>query len=236
MTVIDGCVLAVPTANKEAYIAYAQKIAAIFKEYGALRVVEAWGVDVPEGKLTSFPLAVKLKEDETVVFSWVAWESKAQRDAAWGELMNDARMQQEPMPFDGKRMIFGLYERVVDIKADHEGDFIDGFLLPCAETAKQFYIDFAYKWGAIFQEFGALAMAEHWAIECPDGEVTSVPLALKLEDGEAALFSWMYWPDRATRDAGMERLMADPRMQEPGAMPFDGKRMIYGGFEKIINA
>ena len=71
MTYIDGFVAAVPTANREKYKKHAEEAAKVFREYGALKVVEAWGDDVPEGKLTSFPIAVIRKDDETVVFSWI---------------------------------------------------------------------------------------------------------------------------------------------------------------------
>lgn len=116
MNYADGFVLAVPTANKEAYIEYAQKFSAIFKEYGALSVVESWGDDIPEGETTSFPLAVKCEEDETVVFSWMTWSSKEVRDAAWAKMMEDERFSPEinPMPFDGKRLIYGGFHMIVN--------------------------------------------------------------------------------------------------------------------------
>ena len=116
MTYVDGFVLAVPTANREVYKKYAQAVALVFKELGALRVVECWGDDVPEGKLTSFPMAVKRKEDETVVFSWITWPSRQVRDAGMKKAMAEPRLQPEanPMPFDGKRMIYGGFEVLVD--------------------------------------------------------------------------------------------------------------------------
>ena len=116
MDYIDGFVIAVPNANKQQYIALARKVAVIFKEYGALQLVECWGDDVPEGKLTSFPMAVKCQEDETVVFSWISWPSKAVRDAGMEKARQDPRMgnPDEPMPFDGKRMIFGGFQMIVN--------------------------------------------------------------------------------------------------------------------------
>ena len=116
MSYIDGFVAAVPTANREAYRKYAEEAAAVFREHGALKLVECWGDDVPEGKLTSFPLAVKCQPDETVVFSWIVWPSKEVRDAGIQKIMADPRLQPEvnPMPFDGQRMIFGGFEVLVD--------------------------------------------------------------------------------------------------------------------------
>lgn len=116
MNYIDGFVAAVPNANREQYIAHATRAAEVFKEFGALQVVECWGDDVPEGKLTSFPMAVKRGDDETVVFAWIVWPSKAVRDVGMDKVMNDPRLQSdvEPMPFDGKRMIYGGFQVVVD--------------------------------------------------------------------------------------------------------------------------
>jgi uncharacterized protein YbaA (DUF1428 family) len=106
---VDGFVAAVANAKQQAYLDHAQKAAVVFKEHGALSVVECWGDDVPEGKLTSFRMAVKQGEDETVVFSWITWPSKEARDEGWKKLMEDPRMKMDgaEMPFDGKRMIYG---------------------------------------------------------------------------------------------------------------------------------
>jgi uncharacterized protein YbaA (DUF1428 family) len=116
MTYVDGFVAAVPTASRETYTKYANEAAKIFEDYGALKVVECWGDDVPDGQVTSFPMAVKRKDDETVVFSWIVWPSKEARKAAWEKVMADPRMQpgKNPMPFDGKRMIYGGFEPIVD--------------------------------------------------------------------------------------------------------------------------
>lgn len=117
MSYIDGFVVAVPTSNKEIYKKHAEDAALVFKEYGALKLVECWGDDVPDGELTSFPMAVKLKEDETVCFSWMVWPSKAIRDAGMEKALEDPRLSPEsnPMPFDGKRMIYGGFDMLVDV-------------------------------------------------------------------------------------------------------------------------
>jgi uncharacterized protein YbaA (DUF1428 family) len=111
MTYVDGFVAAVPTAGKEAYREHARLMGGFFKEHGALDVIDCWGDDVPEGKLTSFTMAVKREDDETVVLGWINWPSKAVRDEAWKKVMADPRMQSgaEP-PFDGKRLIYGGFE------------------------------------------------------------------------------------------------------------------------------
>lgn len=115
MPYVDGFVAAVPTANKEAFRAHAAEAAPWFKKHGALNVVECWGDDVPEGEVTSFSMAVKRKDDETVVFSWITWPSKQVRDAAYAKMMNDPAMQPNDMPFDGKRMFYGGFVPVVEL-------------------------------------------------------------------------------------------------------------------------
>ncbi len=116
MSYVDGFVAAVPTANRDAYLKHAREAAVLFREFGALHCVECWGDDVPEGEVTSFTMAVKRKEDETVVFAWVVWPSREVRDAGWQKMMSDPRMNDEasPMPFDGKRMIYGGFETILD--------------------------------------------------------------------------------------------------------------------------
>lgn len=117
MEYVDGFVAAVPNQNKQKYIEHAREAAVIFKEYGALRLVECWGDEVPEGQLTSFPMAVKCQPDETVVFSWISWPSKVVHDVGMEKFMNDPRikaMNMDDMPFDGKRLIYGGFQMIVD--------------------------------------------------------------------------------------------------------------------------
>ena len=126
MTYVDGFVAAVPTANRDAYRKFAERAAAIFKEHGALKVVECWGDDVPDGKVTDFRKAVQANDDETVVFSWIEWPDKPTRDAAFAKMKEwmehpekaDPRMDpsKNPMPFDGKRLIIGGFAPVVEIE------------------------------------------------------------------------------------------------------------------------
>jgi len=116
MSYIDGFVTPVPTANRDAYRKHAAQFAALLKEHGATGVVECWGDDVPEGKVTSFSMAVKREHSESVVFSWITWPSREVHDAAWKKLMADPRMQpgDRSMPFDGKRMIYGGFEVLLE--------------------------------------------------------------------------------------------------------------------------
>ncbi len=115
MSYVDCFVAAVPSENKGKYVEHAKIAGAVLKECGALEIVENWGDDVPDGEVTSLPMAVKAKENETVVFSWVVWPSKDARDSGWAQMMEDSRMSPEtnPMPFDGKRLIYGGFETVL---------------------------------------------------------------------------------------------------------------------------
>lgn len=117
MSYIDGFVLAVPTANKEKFLAHARSGDVVFIEYGALRVVECWGDDVPHGKTTDFFGAVKATPEETVVFSWIEWPDKATRDAGMQKMMEDPRLDpaKNPMPFDGARMIYGGFTPIYEL-------------------------------------------------------------------------------------------------------------------------
>ncbi|MEM1419473.1 MAG: DUF1428 domain-containing protein [Pseudomonadota bacterium] len=116
MTYVDVMVAAVPAANKNAYIAHAETFGKIAKENGALRSTDSWGVDVPSGEVTSMPMAVQCKDDEVVAVGWIEWPSKQTRDAGWEKMMQDPRMdpQTNPMPFDGRRLIFGGFEMLLD--------------------------------------------------------------------------------------------------------------------------
>ncbi len=114
MHYIEGFVAPVPAANRQLYIDHAKEAAAVFKDHGALKLVECWGDDVPEGEKTSFPKAVQCKDDEVVVFSWVVWPSREARDRGMKKIEADPRMEENPMPFDGSRLIYGGFEMVVE--------------------------------------------------------------------------------------------------------------------------
>lgn len=130
MTYIDGFVIAVPTVNQHRFIDHARLGDEVFMDLGATRVVECWGDDVPDGKITDFRKAVKATADETVVFSWIEWPDKATRDAAHAQMADwmknpektDPRMDPErnPMPFDGMRLIFGGFSPLVHLSVERD--------------------------------------------------------------------------------------------------------------------
>lgn len=240
MTYIEGFVAAVPTGNKESYRKHAADALPLFKEFGVARMVENWGDDVPRGKVTDFYGAVQAKEDETIVFSWFEYPDKAARDAAVERMMNDPRMKDmgADMPFDGKRMIYGGFDAIVDERADGETGYVDGYLLPVPDGKKEAYRALAQKVAGKFRAFGAVRVVEAWGDDVPEGKVTDYQRAVKAADGETVVYSYVEWPDKETRDKGWDRLMADPDMQpnEGDEMPFDGQRMFWGGFTPIIDA
>ena len=239
MTYVEGFLVAVPTANREKYREHAAGAAHLFHEFGATRMVEAWGEDVQRGKVTDFYRAVEAKDDESVVFSWFEYPDRATRDAANEKMMNDDRMKQmgSEMPFDGQRMIFSGFDSFVDERASGEGRYVDGFILPVPNDKRQAYHDLATKAAGAFKKYGAVRVVEAWGDDVREGKVTDYFRAVKAEPNENVVFSWIEWPDKATRDAGWEQMMKDPDMQpDKDGMPFDGKRMFWGGFTPIVDS
>jgi len=239
MTYVEGFVVAVPTANKEAYRKHAADAAPLFKEFGVARMVEAWGDDVLDGKVNDLKGAVQAKADETVVFSWFEYPDKATRDAANEKMMSDPRMAAMggEMPFDGKRMIIGGFDSIVDDSSGGAMGYADGYVLPVPDGNKDAYRALAEKASQVFRDHGATRVVEAWGDDVPDGKVTDFARAAHKQDGETVVFSWVEWPNKEARVAGWEKVMADERMQPDGTeVPFDGKRMIYGGFTPIVEA
>lgn len=238
MAYVQGFVLAVPAANKEAYRKHAADAAPLFKEVGATRLVEAWGDDVPDGKVTDFKGAVKAKEDEVVVFAWLEYPSKEAYDAANAKMMSDPRMKEMgAMPFDGQRMIYGGFAPFVDENAGGTMGYADGMLLAVPAGNRDAYRDMAAKAAAVFREHGATRVVEAWEDDVRDGKVTDFKRAVKATGDEKVVYSWIEWPSKHVRDEGWKKVMADPRMQpDKDNMPFDGQRMVYGGFAPILDA
>jgi uncharacterized protein YbaA (DUF1428 family) len=237
MSYIEGFVAAVPRANKDAYRKHATDALPYFKKLGATRMVENWGDDVPEGKVTDFKRSVKANADEEFIFSWVEYPDKATRDRANESLRNDSQMTEsmKSMPFDGERMIWGGFEPVNDSgKAERPG-YVDGCLIPVPVANKAEYLELADKNAAIYKHYGATRVVDAWGDDVPEGKVTDYKGAVQANEGESVIFSWIEWPSKQARDQGWEKLMQDPRMKDM-KMPFDGRRMIYGGFATMIDA
>jgi uncharacterized protein YbaA (DUF1428 family) len=238
MTYVEGFILAVPADKRDEYRRHAAEAVPLFEEFGATRLVEAWEDDVADGKVTDFRRAVQAREGEKVVFSWFEYPDKAARDSASAKMMSDPRMEAmgASMPFDGQRMIFAGFAPFVD-EGSGSGAYVDGFILPVPEGNRDAYREMARKASAIFLEFGAVRVVEAWGDDVPEGKVTDYRRSVKQADGENVVYSWIEWPDKATRVAGWEKVMADERMKpDHDKMPFDGQRMFWGGFEVIVDS
>ena len=236
MTYVDGFVVAVPTANKQRYIDHAEGALALFKEFGVVRMVEAWGDDVPHGQVNDLWGAVQATADETVLFSWIEYPDKTTRDAAGQKMMSDPRMEAlGEMPFDGKRMIFGGFELLHEDGGGGDCGYIDGIVMPVPAANKAAYLTFCTTIDAAFREHGATRVIDCWGDDIPDGKVTDFRRAAQAEEGDAIVFGWVEWPSKAVRDAGWERLMQDERMAPGQDRPFDGKRMMFGSFVPIVD-
>lgn len=236
MTYVQGFVIPAGQNNRQAYHDMAAKAAPVFADYGAQRIVEAWGDDVPDGKQTDMKRAVQAEPDEQIVYSWVFWPDKATCDAASAKMMTDERMKPDgtPIPFDMQRMIYAGFDTVLDIGSGGGFGYVDGMVAPVPTSAKDDYIAHARMAAGIFKELGATRLVENWGTDVPDGKVTDFKRAVAATPEETVVFSWIEWPDKPTRDAGMAAMMDDPRMRDT-PMPFDGKRMIFGGFVPILD-
>jgi uncharacterized protein YbaA (DUF1428 family) len=115
--------------------------------------------------------------------------------------------------------------------------YVDGFLVPVPRDKREDYGEVAQRASVVFKAHGALSVVEAWGDDVPKGKQTDFYMAVKCTEDENVVFSWITWPDKAARDAGMAKAMADPRLQQDmNAMPFDAKRMVFGGFEAIVEA
>jgi uncharacterized protein YbaA (DUF1428 family) len=231
---VQGFVIPVPEGKKDAYRDVAEKYWPVAKANGALEHVEAWEADVPDGTQTDFRRAVDLQSGEKVLFSWVTWPDKATADAANEQIMNDPVMQAmgDDMPFDGKRMIFGGFEPILE-EGRPGGGYVDGFVAPVPNANREAYRAMASRAAKVFLEHGAIRDLEAWGVDVPRGKVTGFPLSVEAKDDETVVFSFVEWPDEATRNEGWKKVMADERMTGQD-MPFDGKRMYWGGFTPIV--
>lgn len=244
MTYIQGFVLAVPTANKQKFIDHAHLGDGVFMDHGATRILECWQDNVIKGHTTDFFGAVDCKDDEAVVFSWIEWADKAtcrkletQMEAI---MKTDPRMDPEknPMPFDGMRMIYGGFEPIVEEGEPVPGGYVQGFLVPVPAANKGAYREAAVAMWDIMKDYGAKRVVEAWQDDVPHGKQTDYFRATKAEDGEVVVFSFIEWESREACDGSHEKMVQDERMKQfegqDANMPFDGKRMIYGGFRPVV--
>jgi len=134
-------------------------------------------------------------------------------------------------------MIIGGFDSIIDDRAAGSTGYVDGYVVPVPEGNKEAYRALSQKASEVFRDYGATRVVEAWADDVPDGKVTDYSRAAHKKDGEAIVYSWVEWPDKDARTRGWEKMMADERMKhDPDDTPFDGTRMIYGGFAPIVEA
>ena len=237
MTYYTGMIAAVPTARRQDYVDYATACWPVFRDHGARRMVETWGVEVPRGTLTDFYRAVDATDDESIVFSWITWPDRAAADAAWARTERDGAMADLPrMPFDGSRMVYGGFAPVYARGGDAAGAYYQGFALAVPVDNKAAYAEMADQGWSMFRERGALGMVEAWGEDVPRGTRTDFYRTAQAVEGAVPVFSWIAWPDRATCDAASRAMEAEMAGQPMPDMPFDGKRMMWGGFEPLFDS
>ncbi|MBC2778595.1 DUF1428 domain-containing protein [Parasphingopyxis marina] len=236
MTFIQGFLVPVPEGNKAAYREMAASAVPMFEKHGMQRMVECWGDYLPRGETTDMYGAVMAEEGETVVFSWVDWGSREGWEKAHKAFSEDETMEMpKEMPFDGMRMVFAEFETVVETGTSGAGAYVQGCVIPVPKANREAYAEMARSASAVFQDYGALYTFDGWAEDIADGKVVDFKHGVKAKADEAVVFSFIEWPDRATLEAAMAKMHEDERMPAPGAMPFEGKRMIFGGFEPILD-
>jgi uncharacterized protein YbaA (DUF1428 family) len=236
MAYIEGFIAAVPARNKDAYRQHASTSVPYFKKLGVTRQVEAWGDDVPAGKVTDFSGAVKAKPDEVVIFSWLEYPDKPTRDKANEQMRDDPAMLEmgKTMPFDGQRMIWGGFTPINDSGKTEKPGYIDGFVTAVPAANKDAYREMADKHAALMKEYGATRTVDAWGDDVPDGKLTDFKGAVKATDSEKVVYSWIEWPSKEVRDKGWDGATKDPRMKNM-KLPFDGQRLIYGGFAPLLD-
>ncbi|MGC4092020.1 MAG: DUF1428 domain-containing protein [Polyangiaceae bacterium] len=240
MSYIDGFVLAVPSARQQDFIDHARLVDEVFLELGARRIVECWQTDVKTGTTTDFYGAVAARPDEAIVFSWIEWADKAVRDAAMDKLhalmATDSRFdaRTNPPPFDGKRMIFGGFAPIVERGKGQRDAYVQGFLVPVPTAKQEAYRRLADDAWPCFEAYGAHRLVEAWQDDVPVGQQTDYFRSVKAEPGESVVFAFLEWPSRTICDEAAARMQTDERMNIPGDLPFDGKRMVLGGFTPVL--
>ncbi len=237
MGYFQGFIIPVPEVNKGAYLKMAQESVPLFTDYGAQRIVECWGSDVPRGELTDMYGAVKAEKSENIVFSWIDWGTKEAFDKAHKDMGNDERMEEPAeMPFDGMRMIYSGFETLGERGTSGPAGYVQGYVAPVPKEKRQAFADMCETMRDLAIDNGASRAADGWAGEIEGGKVTDFKRAVQAKVGEAIAFGYAEWPSKEAFETGAEKMREDKRMPAPGAeMPMDGKRLIYGGFEIILD-
>ncbi|MEH6755956.1 MAG: DUF1428 domain-containing protein [Parasphingorhabdus sp.] len=239
MTYLQGFLIPVPEDKKEAYEKMAHDAVPLFTGYGAQRIVECWDDDVPRGEVTDMYRAVKAEKNEKIVFSWIEWDSKETCEAAHEKMMDDEAMQTPPgdMPFDGMRMMFSGFEPLAENESSGSSTYVQGYVAPVPKGNRSAFSELCRTMQSVAIDCGALYTMDGWADNITDGKVTDFKQAVKAENDETVAFGFVEWPSKEAYEKGSARMREDDRMPQLGAdMPLDGRRLIYGGFEVLLDA
>lgn len=236
MTYYNAFLAAVPTDAQDRYRDFVAGEWPRFRRHGAIRQCDAWGADLPPGEHTDFQRAVQARADETVAFGWIEWPDRATADAAWAAIMGSDDPS-PALPFDGQRMIWGGFAPEVADGTDRGGRYVQGYVIPVPAANRARFAPLARQvWTEQFCPLGALGNHENWGVDVPRGKITDFHRAVDAQEGEEIVVSWTTWPDRATCDAAVAQMRAAMEHTPPPDMPFDGKRMIWGGFSVIFDS
>ena len=237
MTYIQGYLVPVPEGNKQKYSEMAKSAVPVFAKHGMKRMVECWADDVPHGETTDMYRGVEAEDGEVVVFSWVDWGSKETWKKAHKAFSEDAEMDGPgEMPFDGKRMVFAEFDLVGEAGEGGATKYVQGYVVPVPKDKKDAFTDMCAAMREMAIDHGALRAVDSYAASLADGKVTDFKRAVKAEQGEGVGFGFTEWASKEAYEKGMEKMRADDRMPAPGSdMPVDGKRMIFGSFDVLLD-
>ncbi|MCB1742442.1 MAG: DUF1428 domain-containing protein [Gammaproteobacteria bacterium] len=237
MTYRLGFLIPVLPEKKSAYRELAVATAPFFMEYGAQRIVECWGENVPRGELTDMFRGVNAEGEENVVFAWIDWASEAACNQAHDAMSRDERMQvPTEMPFDGRRMVFAGFETLGESGPGGRSGYVQGYVAPVPKDNREAFAGMCATMREVAIDCGALRAADCWGETIADGKVTDFKRAVKALAGEAVAFGFVEWSSKAAFEQGSQKMRDHSRMPALGAsMPLDGKRLIHGGFEILMD-
>jgi len=238
MSYIQGFLLPVPQDKREAYREMAQSAVPVFEKYGAGRIVETFAADVPHGQVTDMYRAVAAEDGESVVFAWIDWESEERCKTAAEAMQSDPEMKvPDEMPFDPMRMIYAGFEKLGESGAPGKARYVQGYVAPVPKANRASFARMCATMREVMIDHGALHAVDTWAEDIADGKVTDFKRAVAAEQGEAIAFGFVEWPSKEAFQQAQPKVRGDERMPPPGSdMPLDGKRLIFGGFDVIVDS
>ena len=173
-----------------------------------------------------------------MVFAWIDWESEERCKAASAAMESDPEMQMPAeMPFDPKRMIYAGFEKLGESGSPGRAGYVQGYVAPVPKAEKAAFAGMCATMREVMIEHGALHAVDTWAEDIADGKVTDFKRAVAAEQAEAIAFGFVEWPSKEAFEQAKPKVRGDERMPPPGSeMPLDGKRLIFGGFDVIMDS